>query len=181
MFNEATNGSCSPTLTNVTFADNSASGDGGAIYSRGEMGNCSPHLTNVVLWGNTAGGAEGQVRSFYASPQLDYCLVQGGCPAFATCDANLVTEDPLFVDLSSARLRLRRGSPAIDVGDNEALPADATDADDDGDFAEPIPCDLQHGVRVIDGDGDGQTIVDLGAYEAWTCAFFLPQILRAHP
>jgi predicted outer membrane repeat protein len=181
MFNEATNGSCSPTLTNVTFAGNSASGHGGAIYSRGEMGNCSPHLTNVVLWGNTAGGTEGQLKSLHASPHLDFCLVQGGCPALATCDANLVTEDPLFVDLSSARLRLRPGSPAVDAGDNEALPPDATDADDDGDFAEPAPWDLRHGVRVIDGDGDGQAIVDLGAYEACTCAVFLPQVMRTCP
>jgi hypothetical protein len=48
--------------------------------------------------------------------------------------------------------RLKAGSPAIDAGTNSAplLP----------------PKDFANQPRVIDGDGDGNAIVDMGAYEA---------------
>ena len=57
------------------------------------------------------------------------------------------------------------GSPCIDTGDNEALPKDTHDLDDDGDTNEPLPLDLDESSRVLDGDADGTSTVDMGAYE----------------
>ena len=56
-------------------------------------------------------------------------------------------------------LRLKPGSPCIDKGDANALPADSEDLDSDGDTTEPIPLDLAGKPR-ISGAG-----VDMGAYE----------------
>jgi hypothetical protein len=54
---------------------------------------------------------------------------------------------------------LQASSPAIDSGDNSALPADATDLDGDGNLTEPCPMDLGDIPRIASGT------VDLGAYE----------------
>jgi len=56
-------------------------------------------------------------------------------------------------------------SPCIDAGDNTAVPADTTDLDADGNTAEPIPFDLDGKPRIVDGDNDGNSVVDMGAFE----------------
>ena len=61
-------------------------------------------------------------------------------------------------------LRLWTGSPAIDTGDNQ--------------YVTPIATDLDGKPRIIDGDGDGDATVDMGAYEyedIWI-VLFLPLI-----
>ena len=48
-------GECSPTLTNVLFRGNFASGNGGGMFNDGRNGgNGSPTLTNVFFFGNSA-------------------------------------------------------------------------------------------------------------------------------
>src|SRR5690606_25752408 len=80
MYNDAFGGKSSPTLTNVTFAGNSAENSGGAMYNRGPGGESSPTLTNVILWQNSAGDS-GDVMynsGAGATPTIAYSLVQGG-------------------------------------------------------------------------------------------------------
>jgi hypothetical protein len=64
-----------------------------------------------------------------------------------------ISADPLFADASSGSYQLTAGSPAIDSGDNTPrhphLPR----------------IDLARQPRVVDGDGDGDAVVDMGAYE----------------
>ncbi|MCA9274325.1 MAG: right-handed parallel beta-helix repeat-containing protein [Phycisphaerales bacterium] len=72
-------------------------------------------------------------------------------------------------------LRLLPGSPAIDAGDNSAIPLDQYDIDNDGDVTEPItgPLDLDGNPRFVDAPGmpnlyPGTTVggpIDLGPYE----------------
>ena len=55
------------------------------------------------------------------------------------------------MDAPSDDYHLQSGSPCIDAGSNSA---------------EGIPAkDLDNKPRIIDGDGDGTSIVDIGAYE----------------
>jgi len=73
-----------------------------------------------------------------------------------------IDDDPLFADADGADdtvgtldddLRLPADSPCIDVGDNTLVPFGVT-------------TDLDGDPRINDGDGDGTTTVDMGAYEA---------------
>jgi hypothetical protein len=77
-----------------------------------------------------------------------------GC---TTDETGNIDADPLFS--SGSDLRLQEGSPCIDTGSTDALPADTADLDDDSDVLEDIPFDLDGNDRVVDGG------VDMGAYE----------------
>lgn len=154
------NGTSNPTLTNVTFFGNSADDYGGGMYNHVfSGGTAAPDLTNVILWGNTAGTDGNQMYNLDAVPTIARSLVEGGCPAGATCTTAPLTDDPLFANAATDDLSLQAGSPAIDAGDSAALPPDTADLDGDSDTAEPIPRDLAGNSRIAGA------AVDLGAYE----------------
>ncbi len=153
----------SPQVSNCTFSLNAAT-EGGAIYSRDTS---SPTVTNCVVWGNS-----GEALGGSGIPNVTYSCVEGGCEGIGNIDA-----DPLFVDSNGLddipgteddNLRLLPGSPCIDAGSNGTVPPDTLDLDNDGDTDEPIPFDLDGNPRIVDGDADGETIVDMGAYEYLT-------------
>lgn len=121
-------------------------------------------IENCILWGNTAGTLlyVGQSDSLTVS----HSIVEGGMASVDVdggtlnwLDGNL-DADPLFVDPNNGDYHVAAGSPAIDAGDNAALPPDTYDLDNDGDTAEPLPLDLDGNPRVQNG------IVDIGAYES---------------
>jgi hypothetical protein len=60
-----------------------------------------------------------------------------------------IRQDPLFSN--STKYHLSAGSPCIDMGNNRAQGLPATDFEGD--------------TRVVDGDGDGTAVVDMGADE----------------
>jgi hypothetical protein len=140
----------SPTLINVTLGSNSANNQGGGLFNNPG----SPTLTNCIMWGNVA-PTNSEIAGDPAV--VSYSIIQGGYVGTGNLDA-----DPLFVDTINGNLRLQSGSPAIDAGNNSALPADAFDLDQDGDFSEPIPFDLDGNPRIHHHS------VDLGAYENQT-------------
>lgn len=80
-------------------------------------------------------------------------IIQGGGFTGAT------DNDPLFVNAKADDLRLKAGSPALNGGDVNLLPADSRDLDGDGNTSEKIPLDLAGNTRVVGAN------VDLGAYE----------------
>ncbi len=171
-----------PTLTNVTFSGNVASGPGfedsgygGGMFNRDDS---DPTLTNVTFSGNQAdvggGGAynrnngnpsirnsilwgntpEQLLNDDSSHPIITYSDVAGGCPAGSTCD-HLLDVDPLFVAVGD--LRLRPGSPTIDSGNNTLITSST---------------DLAGGPRFVDIPAAPDTglgtppLVDMGAYEA---------------
>ncbi len=152
------NYSSSPTLANVTFSGNLAGQNGGAIYNS----TSTPTLANGILWGNTAYSSGAQIYNVSSAPSIAYSDIQDAFDASNVWDANLGTDgggnrdaDPLFVD----NLRLATSSPAIDMGNNDRLPADTADLDGDGDTTEPVPFDLDGNLRIVNDT------VDMGAYE----------------
>ncbi len=162
-------GVSSPSLTNVTFSANKAA-RGGAMYSKGVEGNSNPILTNVILWGNKTYTDDIELCNISANPTIAFSLVEGGIngPGVWNLDSLIIDgggnleggqdDDPLFVQpvsaddatTSAGDLRLLPGSPAIDAGRNEAV---------------TLSTDLDNMPRIVDGNGDGIAVVDLGAYE----------------
>jgi hypothetical protein len=97
-------------------------------------------------------------------------------------DGNIDT-DPFFVDPNNDDYRLLPGSPCIDAGDNNSVPQDIADLDGDGNTTEPIPFDLDGNPRIVDGNNDGKSVVDMGAYEYYVppvevAMKFTPQALN---
>jgi hypothetical protein len=190
----------SATVTGCTFTANSAAGGDGmynydsnpivtnctftANYGVG-MYNYSSSLTvaNCIFWANTVN----EIVNNASTPTISYCDIDGCGGSGAGWDTNLGTDrggnidaDPLFVDADGPdniagteddNLRLSAGSPCIDAGDSNSVPADTTDLDDDGNTTEPIPWDLDGHNRFVDDPCTPDTgvgtppIVDMGAYE----------------
>jgi len=145
--------SASPTLTNCTFTGNSATSGGGML----NFG--SPAITNSILWGDSpdeiANGSGGE-------PVVTYSDILGGYDGDGNIDA-----DPLFVDPASGDYHLGPSSPCIDAGTNDApnLPA----------------YDFEGDPRVVDGNGDGIAVVDMGVDEVFGGhAVYLPLIFRSY-
>jgi parallel beta-helix repeat protein len=160
---------CSPIVTNCTFSGNVA-GAGGGI---GNYYYCSPTVTNCIFWRDSPN----EIYNAHNSLTLvSYSDVLGGFtgigniktdPMFPEpgywADANdpnipVEPDDPnaIWVD---GDYHLRPGSPCIDAGDNNSVPADTIDLDGDGNTTEPIPWDLDGNLRVVGGR------IDMGAYE----------------
>jgi hypothetical protein len=143
-----------PTVANCTFSQNAVTtGSGGGFYV---YGNDTPSISNSIFWGNTA--AAGKAQNIYPTTlsTVKYCLVQGGYSGVTN-----ISGDPVFVAAPSAGdddwttledndygdLHLQGGSPAIDKGSNNLIPAGVT-------------IDLDGEDRIFE---DGT--VDMGAYE----------------
>jgi predicted outer membrane repeat protein len=183
------NGDSSPTLTNVTFSGNSATDYGGGMYNYAG----SQTLNNCILWGNSAPDGP-QIYNVDADTSISYSLVEGSNGSCHDWNSSLGTDgggnidaDPLFVDAANGDLHLQLTSPAIDAGDNSALPPDTADLDGDGDTSEVLPLDLDGFARRVDMAGAPDTgvgpapIVDMGAFEAqWPHGIYLPLLLRDH-
>ncbi len=175
------NSGASPTVTNCTFSDNWALGRGGGMYNRFD---CDLMLTNSILWNNAADAGPEITLWYYCTLDVSYCDIQGGQSQIYVEESSVnwgdgnIQFDPCFAEPGfwdvnglwvEGDYHLRPGSPCIDTGDSLAIPADKYDLDGDADKTEPIPWDLDRNLRFVDGDDDGNEVVDMGAYE-----FFVP-------
>ena len=168
-----------PAILNCQFVGNHADRFGGAVdnvtsnsrvinctlianyagVSGGGVGNdrSSPVLVNSILWANSSPD-RAQISS---SADVTYTDIQGGWPGTGNINSH-----PLCVRMPSAGpdgvwgtqdddygdLRLQASSPCVDAGDNSAVPSE-------------IVTDFDGNPRIWDGNGDGQSRVDMGAYE----------------
>jgi len=157
-----------PLLVNCTITSNAAAENGGGLY----LAASTPELTNCILWGNTAVLDGDQIYQSYGEPPVvTYSCVQGGWPGEGDIDTAPDFVDVRGLDLTPGteddNLRLLPTSLCLDAGIDEALLADFTDLDGDGDTDEPTPFDLDGNSRVLDEN------VDMGAYEGPKLAFVI--------
>ena len=149
-------------LAGNTIADNFAEFGGGV--SAGRTGNTGDQLTlvnNIIAYNSALAYGGGGLGVSYASPVAEHNLFFGNLPSdiggefvdsdYIGIDGN-VQQNPQFVSRTpGARdLQLAATSPAIDAGNDAAVSE---------------PTDLLGVPRILDGDGDDQFRVDLGAYE----------------
>jgi hypothetical protein len=138
-----------PTLTNCTITGNMAGDDGGGVY-------CSsyrPQLTNCILWAD----APQEIYLHSGGVVVTYSDVEGSWSGTGNINADPLFRDPDGPDNDPATTadndhRLSSNSPCIDADDPSVAPA-------------PGATDLDGNRRLWDGDGDGMTISDMGAYE----------------
>jgi hypothetical protein len=127
-------------VTNCTLAGNLADFGSGILWNLGDLS-----VSNTIIWGN-AGDA---IVSAGGTVTVSYSCIQGGWAGIGNIDTN-----PIFVS-EFTNLRLHAGSPCIDSGSNAAVPAGILE-------------DLDGNPRIVDGNGDSQAVVDMGAYEVQT-------------
>ena len=129
-------------VLNCTIAANLAAAAGGAGQPAGVGGGIAgaPTVTNAVIWGNNS-------TPISVLAQVTYSDVEGGFSGAGNIAAN-----PQFVSQAGGNYRLLTGSPCADAGDGTVLAASVT-------------TDLDGNPRLLDGDLDGTTVVDMGAYE----------------
>jgi hypothetical protein len=135
------------TLVNCTLTGNIAGDSGGAVYYHTEDSPV-PTIVNCILWDNQPN----EISLTSGQANVNYSNVMGGWDGEGNIDV-----DPLFADISSWDvsewdLHLLAGSLCIDAGTNSPV-GGLPNTDFDGNE------------RVIDGDGDGTAVVDMGAYE----------------
>jgi len=152
------------TLTNCTFANNTATLVGGvAVDVQGRA-----ILNNCVLWGDS--GAHGEIYNIFSSSleATGECDVAGGYGG-----AYDINADPQFLRAPSpgadgkwgtadddyGNLTIQPYSPAVDAGNNAALPASATTDIAGKSRFQDVPTSLHSGFGSV-------PIVDMGAYEA---------------
>ncbi|MCZ6654333.1 MAG: hypothetical protein O7D91_15070 [Planctomycetota bacterium] len=177
-----------PVIINSTFGTNSATNSGGGLYATrqesGNLGTAASHvfLDNAILWNNSDSGGTNQSAQIHRDNSsvatVNYSCVQGGWFGTGNLDSDPEFARPLGRDAllgtTDDDLRLTIGSICIDAGDNDAVPADFSDLDLDGDTTEPTPVDLDEEARFVDmlntDQGNGTPpIVDMGAYEFQDC------------
>jgi PKD repeat protein len=146
-----------PTVVANTIARNAAP-LGSAIFAEGF--DAATVVTGNILTSVDDSSAVFCSAEFDAAPPPFHSNLfwSGGGNPFGGVTGNLagvsgnLVADPLFFDGPSGTLHLSAGSPAIDAGDDAApeLPA----------------IDFDGLARIVDGNGDGQAHVDMGAFEA---------------
>ncbi|MBN1816139.1 MAG: right-handed parallel beta-helix repeat-containing protein [Sedimentisphaerales bacterium] len=131
-------------LVNCTLVGNNASDKTGGLYN--QMSN--PVLTNCIVWGNTGPDSPLENQLSGGASVVHYCCIEGLADDLG--GQGNIGDDPRLAFLSDPRPV--SGSPCVDTGTN--TPA--------GGITET---DLDGIIRILDGRGDGQAIVDMGAYE----------------
>ncbi len=152
------NNTSNPTLTHITFYNNTASARGGGMHNW----DSNPVLVNTILWGNSDTHGIDESAQIHnegtSAPVVNYSLIQD----WASGGTGNLSDDPLFVDAANGDLHLQPGSPAIDAGDNGAVPAEVT-------------TDLDGNARLVNAT------VDMGAYEATDTIIPSPEPLAHWP
>ncbi len=153
-----------PQFINCTLQGNQTSQQGGAVFSE----DTPSTFINCIIWGNSASsggpGIYSQGGASSGRPAADHCDIEGSGVYPGTGNIRL---DPRLVDPDTDDVSLSFDSPCVDAGTNSAVVG--------------ISGDFNGATRVVDGNGDGTAVVDMGALELQMAAHHLNrgEILQA--
>ena len=122
-------------------------------------------VENSILWGNTNNAqatptAQWQIYSESSSVQVNTSCVQDHTTYFLTAGAGNIGDDPHFINAATSDLRISANSGVIDRGNNYV------DFDPIAIGFQALPqTDIAGNQRIVDGNEDGEPVVDMGAYE----------------
>ena len=190
MLNDRSN----PTLTNVTFSNNTASENGGGMSNSSS----SPALTNVTFSGNTALWRGGGMNNWYYAGTMTHVTFSGNTAVLGGGGIYNVRSEPIVISgilWANEPQQILNGSYSSTTvtysvvqggftgeGNIDADPLLGSLADNGGftqthalgaespavDAADPVSCpafDQRYYFRPIDGDESGSAACDMGAYE----------------
>jgi len=158
-------------IENCLIANNYAGSKGGGIACYTES---SPSIINCTIVDNSAWyDVEDDVWVFHDSDPIIRNSIIGKLTIVASSPTpgNItyndilsgpyiegnISADPLFTDPEAGDYHLQPSSPCIDVGDNITVPSWLT-------------TDFEGDPRILDGNGDGDKVVDMGADECYIVA-----------
>ncbi|HUB26869.1 MAG TPA: right-handed parallel beta-helix repeat-containing protein, partial [Tepidisphaeraceae bacterium] len=140
---------CDPVLINCTLDDPSA-GAATPIYNV----DSHPTFTNCILWGDPESEFASRVIGVAtSSATITYSDVEGGSAGQGNIDAN-----PYFIDAAAGDLQLEAYSPAVDAGNNAAVPAGITTDLASHPRFQDVPTSAHTGNGTV-------PVVDMGVYE----------------
>jgi hypothetical protein len=96
-----------------------------------------------------ANGNHASISASYSA--FSTAVATGLATATAPGSGSNISGDPLFTDAANGDFSLQQSSPLVDRGDQAGLAVDEKD--------------VTGGPRVLDGNGDGSAVVDIGAFE----------------
>ncbi len=170
------------TVVNNSFYGNKAVDEGGGLYARLIDDSAVLNIYNNILWNNTSapttgddlyvdsdanGNAQGSTVNLYHNDFGEQSDFNGGSQGLYITDRDNyyhccnIKQDPAFADATNGDFHLQAASPCIDMGCNTAPEVPGTDFEEDS--------------RIIDGDRNGEAVVDMGADE------YKPSILPTVP
>lgn len=185
-------GTADDVISNCTFAGNQSGGSGASLEL---LSGTTLAIYNSIMRGGMAGvGAEIHLSDalgsgLYPGPELalQRTNLEGGLAQITQVGAvmlsglNVIDVDPLFalpagpdgdpLTFEDNEYRLLSGSPSVDAGDNALISPDLSDANGNGNTAEPMPFDLDGNPRRRDDPATPDTgagsppLVDHGCYE----------------
>ena len=142
--------SAGPKIISSSVIGNNSFSGGGGLYS---INGSTPLINNSIFWKNEAQFGMEIFNDVLSNTTVTYTDIDQ--QGYEGLEGN-IRKDPLFIDINNQDpvlwdVHLQSTSPAIDAGTNEFI--ELTETDFDGD------------PRVFDGDGDGDSIIDMGADE----------------
>jgi hypothetical protein len=144
------------TILNNTIAGNNATDGTSGIFTTG-FAQYATFTNNIVVAYSGQNAITCGTSYSSISPVFSYndsYSAAGGAwsgPCDTSSNPGNVSADPLFLSAPNNDFHLALGSPAIDAGNNTAAGLPSTDYDNNP--------------RIADGNGDGVSVVDLGACE----------------
>jgi len=152
-------------MVNITISGNQCIGNPETGGSYLELENMIA-MRNCISWGNYSN----EIKINRSTLTVDHCNIAGGKEGIINDQGTLnwlegnLDEDPVFLMDGDHPYQLAFGSPCIDAG-----------APDTTGLNLPL-WDLLSNYRLMDGDNDGDTIVDMGAYEYKYSPVYSPEL-----